>query len=391
MGKVLYIDDSGNSGYKNATFDNETDAFFIQGPDDEHSDIYRSKYYSKPRNYKKAIKPKNPDLKMDYDNVDQHYTIDEILKKIHKGIGIIDESTTKAIDVWNKSVNKYNRFKMPTLNDKLQRGFAHVFFVRPDCNITTNDGKSLTTNLQNNQLFSYCMKQSPKMVRELVIDNGSSNDFMLSLSNHVSGFSGNDESLEVGTYGTTYTGYKIAYGKNNIDSKTAGTISVTFFDDKQMHIYQLHKLWIEYISGCYRGEIIPRESTILEKTLDYAGAIYYIITAEDNETILYWTKYYGVFPTNIPVDQFSWATNNVIKNPEDLNINYQYTFKEDFNPLTLTEFNKNARIQNVGTLRYAQSYDKALGHVGQTWVGCPFIEQVQSGEIMSYKLRFLRD
>ena len=391
MGKVLYIDESGNSGYKNTTFDNETDAFFIQGPDDEHSDIFRSKYYSKPRVAKNAMKPENKEYKLDYDNVDRHYTIDQILEKIHKGIGIIDEPTTKPIDVWNKSVDKYNRFKMPTLNDKLQHGFAHVFFVRPDCNVTTNNGRSLTSNLRNNQLFSYCMKQSPKLVRELVHDNGSNNDFMLSLSNHVSAFSGNDESLEVGSYGTTYTGYKIAYGKNNIESKTAGTISVSFFDDKQMHIYQLHKLWVEYISGCYRGEIIPKESSILEKIIDYAGAIYYIITAEDNETILYWTKYYGVFPTNIPVDQFSWATTNVIKNPEDLNINYQYTFKEDFNPLSLTEFNKNARIGDKNNLRYAPTYDKTLGHVGQTWVGCPYIEQVQSGEITSYKLRFLRE
>ena len=55
------------------------------------------------------------------------------------------------------------------------------------------------------------------------------------------------------------------------------------------------------------------------------------------------------------------------------------------------KFNKNARIGDKNNLRYAPTYDKTLGHVGQTWVGCPYIEQVQSGEITSYKLRFLRE
>lgn len=391
MGKVLYIDDNGNSGYKNTTSDNSTNAFFIEGATEENQDIYKSKYYSKPRAAKNALNPKNKDLYMTYENVDQNYTMEELLKKIHKGIGIIDEPTSSSMDIWNTSVEKYNRFKLPTLNDKLQRGFAHVFFVRPNCNITTNDGKSLTDNLKNNPLFSYCMKQNSKLVQELTLNNGSSHQFMFSLSNHVNGFSGNDEVLEVGTYGTTYTGYKIAYGKNNIESKTAGTLSISFFDDRNMNIYKIHKLWIEYISGCYRGEIIPKESTILEKELDYAGAIYYIITAEDNETILYWTKYYGVFPTNVPVDQFSWASNNIIKNPEDLSFTYQYSRKDqDLNPLTLTEFNKNARVASTSSLYYAKSYDEQLGHVGETWVKCPYIEQVQNNESFSYKLRFLR-
>ena len=390
MGRVLYIDDNGNSGYKNAVHDNETLSFYIQGPSDEYKDAFNSEYYTKPRSANNAQKPKD-NYRLRYNHIDQHYEMSEILRKIHEGIGIIDEPETTSERIWNKSTKSYNRFKMPTLNDKLQRGFAHVFFVRPDCNITENNGKSLTANLKNNPLFSYCMKQNPQLIRELVLANGSNHDFMLSLSNHVSSFSSNDESLEVGTYGTTYTGYKIAYGKNNIESKTAGTVSISFADDRMMHIYQLLKLWVEYISGCYRGIITPKESTIFNKVLDYAGAIYYIITAEDNETILYWSKYYGVFPTNIPVDQFSWATNNIIKNPEDMSIQFQYTCKEDFDPILLTEFNKNSRVQNSNILTYAETYDSELGHVGQTWVGAPFIEQIQDGSQVIYKLRFKRN
>ena len=125
--------------------------------------------------------------------------------------------------------------------------------------------------------------------------------------------------------------------------------------------------------------------------MDYAGACYYIVTAEDNESILFWTKYYGIFPTNLPSDQFSWAKGNVIGNANDISVTYAYSFKVDYDPTILTEFNKNARVYNISNLKYAPVYDKDLGHVGQTWVGTPFIDCVTNGSKPNYKLRYLRD
>ena len=126
----------------------------------------------------------------------------------------------------------------------------------------------------------------------------------------------------------------------------------------------------------------------MNKILDYAGAVYYILTAEDGETILFWSKYYGVFPTNIPSGQYSWAAGNVISNPQ-LDITYQFSFKEDFNPYSIIEFNANA---NVGSNpKYIPVYDAKLGHAGETWVGTPFIELVKNNNAdcpYVYKLRF---
>ena len=36
---------------------------------------------------------------------------------------------------------KYNRFKLAMPDDILTKGFAHVFFTRPDCNILTESNK----------------------------------------------------------------------------------------------------------------------------------------------------------------------------------------------------------------------------------------------------------
>ena len=73
-------------------------------------------------------------------------------------------------------------------------------------------------------------------------------------------------------------------------------------------------------------------------------------------------------------------------------IQFVYSFKEDYNPKALVEFNTNAGVGS-GTLKYAPTFDKNLGHVGATWVGAPFIETLtgtSTGAECPYtlKLRF---
>ena len=149
----------------------------------------------------------------------------------------------------------------------------------------------------------------------------------------------------------------------------------------------IHKLWTEYISGVYRGEFQPTSDCIANKILDYVGAVYYILTAEDNETIIFWCKYYGVFPTEAPVSHLTWGGGNTVSN-QTLDISYRYSFKEHMNPYSLLEFNYNARIRN--DYKYVPIYDPNLGHAGRTWVGVPFIEAVKDPNTnrLVYKLRF---
>ena len=173
------------------------------------------------------MKPKDKDLNMKYD-ISSSLSMNAITKKLHKTLGIIDDPSQNSLYNWNMSLNYYNRFKLPTTNDMLQKGFAHVFFVRPDCNILSN-GKA-TSSVMNNQFFAMQAKRSPGLLKELVLNNGKKHDFMLSLSNKVASFSLADEYINSDTYGKGYTGYKIAYGKNNIESKTAGQLSITFND-----------------------------------------------------------------------------------------------------------------------------------------------------------------
>ena len=326
-------------------------------------------------------------------NVYMDYTLNgtsitTVRNNLAKTLNLYEEG---AQSTFTKYTEYYNRFKLPTLNDAFQKGFAHVFFTRPDCNLVNGTATKLNDSFKNDPEFSYAWKNNPALVKQLVIENGQKHDFMLALSNKAAGFSTNDEFINTDTYGKSYKGWQIAYGKNNIESKSAGDFNVTFNDDRTLHIYQLHKLWVDYISDVYQGKKSPKTPYILTKILDYASSCYYIITAEDGETIIFWSKYYGVFPTTIPSNQFSWAQGNIIEKPQ-IDIKYQYSFKEDMNPEALIEFNINAGVQGNASMTYVPVYDPKLGHAGTTWVGAPYIELVNNNTDpecpYTFKLRF---
>lgn len=318
--------------------------------------------------------------------------------KIHEGVGLYNLSHREYLE----SVTQYyNRFKMVIPDAELQRSFAHVFFVKPQCNIRITSGAVMSgnsgENMQLDPAFSYAWNHSPEVVRELAANmTNSSTDFSFLLSNAAASFSLSDEYIDYESYGKGYTGYKVAFGRHDAESKTAGDFTVTFKDDNEFNIYRMIKLWVDYISGVYRGKYGPKDSMIKENILDYAGACYYILTAEDGETILFWSKYYGVFPTTIPSNQYSWSRGTLLSSPE-IDIKFAYSFKCDYRIHTLVEFNRNARLQNSNLntvaantkgIRYEKTYNPETGYVGKTWVGAPFIESEVINGVQTFKLRF---
>ena len=320
----------------------------------------------------------------------KNLSVNSLMNHVRTAI-MIPETTSSTQKAFGELTRYYNRYKIPNPNLPLQHGHAHVFFVRPDCNLLTASGK-LINEIEYNELFQYAYRHSPMMLSELVqaASKNVKNQFMMSLSNYISSFSLSDEYINTDTYGRTYTGYKISFGKHDIESKTASTFDVVFNDDRYLHIYQIIRLWVEYINGVYRGEFSPTNEYIFNKILDYVGSCYYFITAEDGETIIFWTKYYGVFPSTIPSSQYSWGEGNNIQSPQ-LSVTFNYSFKEDFNPYSIYEFNYNAKIEEVTNIKTVPVYDYKLGHASYKYGLTPFIEVVQddTNDInYVYKLRY---
>ena len=295
-------------------------------------------------------------------------------------------------NLYKKYLNKYNKFKMVYGDDMLSKTFAHVFFVRPDCNIFAENFKdySLVPALENLPEFYYARRHCPDILRQLTQKPyGYGHEFMLYPSNKVRSFEVADEYITTDSYGQGCTGYKIPYGKHNVESRTSDKFSISYIDDRDLHLYNMHKLWIDYISYIYRGKITPRKTYMQNKVIDYATCLYYILCAEDGQTVIFWSKYWGVFPTKAPSSTFSYTSENPggISKPE-FTIEYQYGWKEDFNPLSLVEFNEHG---NNNKYKYIEPFQHNKLGPSYTWSGAPFIETFNSTENdvpYTFRLRF---
>lgn len=323
-----------------------------------------------------------------YNLVSDDKSMSKILSEIHESLGISDKS---PLGEFKRQTKYYNRYKIPVYADALQKGMAHVFFVRPDCNLM-NGTNSLTDAIATDPEYSYFWNHSPEVVKSLVKSNGTEHDFMLYLSNKASSFSLSDEYVSTDVYGKTYMGYKIAYGKHDVESKTAGSFEIKYSDDRDLHVYQTHKLWTKYISDVYQGKVSPKRSNIIDRILDYVSCCYYIVTAEDGETIIFWSKYYGVFPTTIPSNQYSWSAGSAIT-ADDISISYMYSFKQDYNPASLIELNYNSGSSTNRV--YLPTYDYRYDVSSSPWVGSPYVELVTDNTDpecpYTFKLRFMKN
>lgn len=309
--------------------------------------------------------------------------------KIQYDYRINSSDLAQSVDVIKKNMNiptlyepsqvnrlshtQFNRYKIAYPDYERNALIPYVFFTRPDLNVFDTSGKVLKQFYSRPQLH-YLVSSSPQTIKSLTLGFTSAHDFNPILSNRVGSLDVQDDVIDVVETGETFTGYKSQYAKHGIRSITAGQLSIKFPETYNMAITTLHQFWCGYESDVYRGFLDPKEEYIGGKILDYACDIYYFLTDRDG-VIRFWTKYFGCFPSNVPKGAFSYDSGSLITFPE-LNVTYNYIYKEDLSPDTITEFNINAKVNENTTTSYLRDYDASLGHYGTTWVGPPFIQEV---------------
>lgn len=356
----------------------------VQGTSLDNSGVYGSN----ERNVSDSVSdyvsytkvPKRPTYYNDYSSlISSVNTIENNLN-----IGLNADNVTA---IRNSMLHKFNRFLIAFPERALPKTFAHVFFTRPELNIYKSGSRTtLLDKVDNDPYFYYLNKNSPDLLRSLTREFSYDHDFNPFLSNMAGSFELTDESIETEEYGETYTGWKIKYGKHNIKSKTADSFGITYTDDIDYNVFKIHKAWTDYISKVYRGEFEVDRESIIKRTLDYACSVYYFLCGPDGETLLFWTKYTGVFPVNIPSSASSWQKGNLVKVPE-FQIKYEYSWKEDMVPTSLAEFNLNSMRES--NYIAAKTYEPELLSTGRTFVGSPYIETVRGRDnSYTYKLRF---
>lgn len=343
-------------------------AEFIPNAANYPDEVQNGYNFPKVRSIDRVNRLYNYSYYMDYSDIN----LDDDLKKLRKTLNYSTESKSETV---LRQTSMFNRFKVPVAGDAFAKGFGHVFFTRPSCNILTYDGTyHLSESLQNDTTFNYGFRNHLDILKQLCGETEYKHDFMMYLINKVQGFDVSDKTMETDAYGRNLMGHQIQYGRTTEKSKVGGTLTVPYSVDRDLLIYNLHNYWIRYISGVYRGKYEPRSSDVVQKIIDYAGACFYIVTAEDFETIIYWTKLYGVFPTSTPDGMLSWKAGSPIKDI-DAQVTYAYSWRSDDNdPKVLIDFNRNARYGYQSDWKYVKSYQENRYGIGDTWVEAPFIE-----------------
>ena len=276
------------------------------------------------------------------------------------------------------TLSKYtNMYNIEFPDAAIGKTFTKIFFTRPDLNLFDPESKSikLLESIDNDPTYHYAYYRNPLSLQLLTANYTADNDLNLLLSDRCRSFDVADENIETQVVGENVLGYKMLYGKSMNQSLTAGTFNITISDTRDAVIYLMLNGWVKYISDVFHGIHSPSKDHRKNKEIDYMCSCYYFVLAEDGETLLYFTKYYGVFPINIPSSSFSKSVGSMINNL-DYNIQFGYCFKDPISVMTLHEFNLNSvrkKMSEIEKETAVSGWNDIVGHSGSTFAGMPYI------------------
>ena len=168
------------------------------------------------------------------------------------------------------------------------------------------------------------------------------------------------DSMTKGVRGATITPGKLMTGN------LGGTLELSFRDTKYMEVYEMLRSWMWYVHKRKIGKFFPPfngyqysndfagPGSVLsapnmwhpyDRALEYCCSIWDVITDETGMDILYWCKYYGLFPTQVSSGMLSATQNGAAINGEaTISAQFQYQYKRENVFKNLVEFNYNAGI-----------------------------------------------
>ena len=316
------------------------------------------------------------------------------------------ESIDKVKSNVNLSISRldwfinFNRYRTTHPDYHLTGSQGHVFMTRPALNIFDSAGSNINEEIKKTSdgaFFAEAIARHGTISRSLTKEFSGDHDFIPIIHNTARTIDIQDTSIDTQEYGETLTKWKVVYAKDVIKSLTSGTFSINYVDDSHLSISYLHLIWLYYMNGVSRGEYGPLQQYVKEGILDYASSCYYILTDITGENILFWSKYWGVFPTNYPSSAFSMRDSDMVKTPE-VTIQYAYSFKRDMDPVILAEFNRNSLSGK--NWEYIPIHSREEIGPYNTIVGPPFIDRYVEGSegptgeknpnagAVQYKLRF---
>ena len=295
----------------------------------------------------------------------------------------------------NAILHYYNRTKLPIADAEWRKGFRHIFITRPECYImargTVNGASTTPSNTGSSIMLSeqcrndpdfysaymrvphLCRLLSPVYVTGSFSQEGWASNWNYLLTNRVMGLSttqvqlGYDENTPKSIEGFSVMPAKL------LDSEQGSTIELSFRDTRNLEVYDCLRLWMLYAYKCKRGVLapsyngyaytngflsgIPKNGNGMnianvqnqlqlhpyDRALDYCATLFDIVTNESGTKILYWCKYYGIYPITAS-NSLTNEEGGPITSEQTVSATFKYHKKKEYSVDNLVEFNYNAGL-----------------------------------------------
>ena len=122
---------------------------------------------------------------------------------------------------------------------------------------------------------------------------------------------------------------------------SGGVFTSKFNELDDLSVTRTILLWFLYIKNVNEGTISPNIQNILNNIVDYKTSAYIFIVKPNLKEILYFGKYTGIFPTNVPMDIFESDKDNMTD--VKLDVEFSFDLFEPLDPRIIDEFNNLAR------------------------------------------------
>ena len=319
----------------------------------------------------------------------------------------------------------FDRFYSVDLQNELPSGRHYIFMCRPDLYLLKSGSTELcdASRVSMDPYFIYLAQFHPEIIASLTTDSDGmkslavndasgeiykgllksykvmQHDFIPYLTSRAESLQIPDYKIESSSIVQPYTKYTIPYTTSAIGSTTGGNFTITFREDRYYSIHKLFYAWIYYQNNVMRNIFSPKETYIAQNALDYATSIYDFIVDETGENIIYWTKYTGCVPTNVPMSDLSFNRGGDAETKVGIDFDYFLCEHMDLNILVDFQYNSLGSLAMRTTFKEKELFPFKLEEtvpiydsdtfLGRNFVGRPIIICGKHNGEKIFKLRWL--
>lgn len=196
-------------------------------------------------------------------------------------------------------------------------------------------------------------------------------------------FSLNTETISPGFFGEDFT---LARGADM--GRGTHDINITVRDISGGFMFALFYIWTRWIALNTLGVVRRYPVDINDRIMSYTCSIYRFVVDTSRESITYWAKLTGCFPTSVPTgailnmnDRESYITGT-----ETLSIPFKCNHFEAMNPMIFSDFNRIVGMYSPD-IRDLNKYTVTTIAPEHNFVGVPYIE-TEEGSLGLNRLTF---